>query len=338
MTRSARLPVVLAVLLAMASPALMPRASAAVTREEVERAIASGVRYLLRQQRADGSWPEVEDDARTGTTSLVTLALLTAGEPVDAPHIQRSLEYLRKFDPGQLDSVYAVSLQTMVFAAASPKADIVRIQANVAWLQEAQLKPGDHCPLARLVELQGLEDPPRRQLELAVRPARPERRQRGRREGPPRGLDGSPANTGTRYQLRDGSWSYTPDAGNGSTASMTCAGISSLVISGLKRFRGAEKLVGEHGVEDCGRGGTDPNPQAGIRWMSRNFMVGQNFGAGAAVEILLPLRPRAHRPAQPASGSSATTTGTAKGAEEIVHDQDKLDGFWRGASRSSATR
>src|SRR5271155_4556627 len=53
--------------------------AAAVTREEVERAIREGVRYLKGLQRDDGSWADVEADARTGVTSLVTLALLTAG-------------------------------------------------------------------------------------------------------------------------------------------------------------------------------------------------------------------------------------------------------------------
>src|SRR5437764_13998894 len=86
------------------------------------------------------------------------------------------------------------------------------------------------------------------------------------------------------YQHRDGSWSYTPDANNGTTASMTCAGISSLIITGLKRFRGEEKLVGEHGVEACGIGGADPSLARAINWMSTHFMVGHNFGAAQAGE------------------------------------------------------
>jgi len=36
-----------------------PSARAAVTREEVERAIREGVRYLKNEQRADGSWVDV---------------------------------------------------------------------------------------------------------------------------------------------------------------------------------------------------------------------------------------------------------------------------------------
>ena len=65
------------------------RSGAGVTREEVERAIRDGVRFLKSQQRDDGSWPDVEGDARSGTTSLVTLALLTAGETADSPTIRQ---------------------------------------------------------------------------------------------------------------------------------------------------------------------------------------------------------------------------------------------------------
>jgi hypothetical protein len=53
------------------------------------------------QHRADGSWTEVDEDARTGTTSLVTLALLTAGEAPDSPNVSRALAYLRNFDPNK---------------------------------------------------------------------------------------------------------------------------------------------------------------------------------------------------------------------------------------------
>ena len=38
-----------------------------------------------RSKAPDGSWPDADQAARTGTTSLVTLALLTAGEKADSP-------------------------------------------------------------------------------------------------------------------------------------------------------------------------------------------------------------------------------------------------------------
>lgn len=67
-----------------------PSARAAVTQEEVERSLREGVRFLKSQQRADGSWAEVSDAAPSGSTSLVTLALLTAGESVDSPTISQA--------------------------------------------------------------------------------------------------------------------------------------------------------------------------------------------------------------------------------------------------------
>ena len=121
-------------------------ASGGVTSEQVERAIREGVRFLKSQQQPDGSWTEAEAQVKTGTTSLVTLALLTAGEKVDSPTIQAALEHLRGFGPEQLHNTYAIGLQTMAFAAAEPERDRLRLLANVNWLEKAQLKPGDRAP------------------------------------------------------------------------------------------------------------------------------------------------------------------------------------------------
>src|SRR5262249_32779408 len=105
---------------ALPPAALAPQAHGAVTREQVENAIQKGIHYLKSTQRGDGSWVEADAEHR-GTTSLVVIALLTAGEPVNSPTITRALDHLRKFTPEQLKSTYAVALQTMAFAAATPE-------------------------------------------------------------------------------------------------------------------------------------------------------------------------------------------------------------------------
>ena len=306
---------------------LTPPARAAITREEVERAIRGGVRFLLSEQRSNGSWVDVEESARTGMTSLATLALLTAGESADSEPIRRALEYLRKFDPGQLDSVYSVSLQTMVFAAARPREDIIRIQSNVDWLQEAQIVPGDHAPWpgSWSYKMSKTErgDNSNAQYALLALNAASEVGVRVRPEVWKRARD-----YWQKHQLQDGSWAYTPDGSNPSTASMTCAGISSLVITGLKRFRGMERLVGDHDVEDCGRGGSDPNLEAGINWMATHFAVGQNFGAGSQWKYyyLYGLERTGRLSGVRFFGSH---DWYREGATELVHDQDRLDGSWK---------
>ena len=179
------------------------RLDAAVTREEVERAIRDGVRFLTQAQRGDGSWPDVHTDTKTGTTSLVTLALLTAGEKKDSPSVRAALDYLRKFGPDQLNSTYAIALQTMVYAAAEPERDQ---SAHRRQRELARIRPdqgGRPDPLAWLLDLFELEtDPARRQLEHPVRPARPQCRQRGRRTREARGVGPFPRLLGAVPEAR----------------------------------------------------------------------------------------------------------------------------------------
>ncbi len=77
------------------------------------------------------------------TTSLITLALLTAGEKPDSPIVRKAVDYLRNSGPNDLRSTYAIALQTMVFAAAEPERDMLRIANNVSWLERAQIRKGD---------------------------------------------------------------------------------------------------------------------------------------------------------------------------------------------------
>jgi Domain of unknown function (DUF4159) len=316
-----------ALVFAVAMDAARPSA-AGVTREEVERAIREGVRFLKSQQRDDGSWPDVEGDARSGTTSLVTLALLTAGERPDSPTIRKSLDLLRKLRPEDLRSTYAIGLQTMVFAAADPEQDRLRIAANVDWLERAQIKPADpvywpgswtYTDFKRgkhgdnsnsQYALLGLHAA----SEAGV-PVKPEVWTLAR-------------DYWTRSQKQDGSWAYTPES-PASSASMTCAGVSSLIISGLRRYQGQESLQGE-AIQNCGKGGTNRNLQRGIDWLARNFQVGENFPVGQVWKFyyLYGLE-RAGRLA--GIRYFGTHDWYRLGAEELVQQQNKLGGFWQGA-------
>ena len=126
------------------SDELSPEPPSSISDAHITRALHDGVRFLSRVQRSDGSWPDVESEGKTGTTSLVTMALLAAGEKPDSAGVRKALEYLRRFGPDQLQSTYAIALQTMVFADVEPEIDNVRIAANALWLE--RLKSGVAIP------------------------------------------------------------------------------------------------------------------------------------------------------------------------------------------------
>ncbi|GAC1474763.1 MAG: DUF4159 domain-containing protein [Isosphaeraceae bacterium] len=301
-------------------------ARAAVSREQVELAIKRGTRFLKDAQRNDGSWSDDGLSNHKGITGLITLALLTAGEPAGSATISKALDYLRGFTPEQLDNTYAVALQTMTFAAATPEQDQLRIAAGVAWLERSQNKAdgSERWPGAWSYSEhgRGAGDNSNTQYALLGLNAASE--------------IGVPVNPEVwtlarvyweRQQLDDGGWGYIPNEPRAS-ASMTCAGISSLIITGLNRFRGQEFLAGDQ-IRDCGLGSYDPRLKRGIGWMARNFAVGENFGRDQSWKYyyLYGLERAGRLTGQRFFGEH---DWYREGAEELVHDQDPLQGFWQG--------
>ena len=165
-------------------------ARAGVTSEEVEQAIREGVKLPQgTQQQADGSWPEAEAQVHsTGTTSLVTLALLTAGEKTDSPTIQQSLDVPPRLRP-------AAAPQHLRHRAADHGLRRRRAR-DATGCGSSPTSTGWSAPrsspatgaLAGNLDLYGAQGTGRRQLQHPVRPAGPERRQRGRHAGQARGL------------------------------------------------------------------------------------------------------------------------------------------------------
>jgi serine/threonine protein kinase len=297
--------------------------------DEVEDAIRNAAGFLKSSQRADGSWGDIEYEAQTGITSLATLALLAAGEKPDSRSLRASLEYLRGLGPVQLRrKILAISLQTMAFSAAEPERDQLRIAANVRWLEQAQNKPENSDPWrGSWSENESGQGQPRDNLttqyalmalnaasEAGV-PVKPEVWARAR-------------DYWLRSQKLDGSWADNLNATN-STAEMSCAGISSLIIAGLRRYQGQEFLQGDS-ILNCGKGGVNRNIQRAIDWLANRFQVGQNFGAGQQWRFyyLYGLE-RAGRLA--GIRFFGPHDWYRLGAEQLVHEQNRFSGFWRGA-------
>ncbi|ADV61004.1 Prenyltransferase/squalene oxidase [Isosphaera pallida ATCC 43644] len=316
----------------MVTPAQAQPRGAQVTQEQVEKAIRLGVKSLRDKQQPDGSWRGFADDFAKyhGLTSLATLALINAGEPIDSPTVSRALEFIRRARPDQLDSTYAVALQVMALAAGDPQRDKVRIAAGVAWLERAQFRRED-SPRYAGAWTYGMnkgQRPDNSNSQFALL---------GLYAASEVGVEVKDSvwelarNYWERCQNNSGGWPYVIDDDT-STASMTCAGISSLVITGAKRVQSVETLVGDK-VRNCGEGGVVNNRiQAGINWMARRFQVDFNFTDGLGRQpwtyyYLYGLERAGRLSGQRYFGEH---DWYLRGAAKLVKEQDPLLGSWNG--------
>ncbi len=188
-----------------------PAGAAGVTREEVERAIREGVSFLKRQQRADGGWPDVEGEARSGTTSLVTLGAVDRrreGRFPDRPQCARAPAQAQARGPPQ-HLRHRPADHGLRRRRTRTRQAAHRRQRRLARAGPDQARRSGL--LARLVDLYRFQArQARRQLEFAIRPAGSARGQRGRRAGQARGLDPGPRLLGALAEAATGAGPIPP--------------------------------------------------------------------------------------------------------------------------------
>ena len=292
-----------------------------VSTAEVEQAIKRGVAYLLDRQQGNGGW------GPAGETALVTLALLTAGESPRSAPISRALEAVRTAPVNRAHEVYSVSLATMALAAADPVKYRDDIERNAVYLEQSQLGNGAWTYNAGFGRGNAGGDNSNSQYALL-----------GLQAASEAGFAVKPEvwRLARRYwettQTNQGGWGYTP--GGGPSGSMTCAGISSLIITGLKRVQGREALVNGR-IERCGEEAISPSLQRGIDWMATNFSVQTNPGSGQWHLYYLYGLERAGR----LSGRRffGSHDWYRDGAAALVRGQVPLGGYWDGQSGPEVT-
>jgi len=215
----------------------------ALTAEAVRRAIKHGVDNLKKSQNANGSWLG-HSGYEGGTTALVTLALLNAGESPESPQIQKSLKLILAIPRS---TTYEVSLRVLALSAADPTSTRYRstIQGDIEWLLKGQAAGGGWSYKAG----RGGSDASNSQFALlALSEANkydiviPKRHWRKAKRY-----------WFSLYSKKDGGFSYQPSSS--STGSMTCAGIASLVIVRENLFDLANLANGNQAI-CCG--GADP--------------------------------------------------------------------------------
>jgi hypothetical protein len=297
-----------------------------VSADQVRSAIDRAVAYLERQQNPNGTWAD-HTAYSGGITALCTLSLLNCGiEPHDE-RIQRALKYLRSLPPAQ---TYVVALQTMVFCAAEPKKDLLQIRRSAKWLEDTQIVTGDHkgcwsypSPAA------GNGDPSNSQFALL---ALYEAERAGIK------VNEKTWRLAQQYwqqtQNPDGSWPYRGGPGSGS---MTCAGITSLIIASGELNRGDAQVVNGQ-VQCCGDQQSNEAIENGLRWLERNFSVhtnpsggGSKSGQGNLLYYLYGVERTGRMTARRFIGQH---DWYREGADMLVHNQDQLSSFWKGTGNA----
>lgn len=312
-----------------------------LTSEQVRKSIERGVNWIKKQQNTEnGSWTEMRG-YKGGVPALCTLALLNAGVPPDDPVIRRSLAYLRTLT--KPEQTYCVALQTMVFCLASPDAagDRLQITKNVRWLEGAQIKDG---PLRGAwsysgTTVPGLGDNSNTQFALLAL-----------HEADRIGVKVSDRvwRLAKNYWLttqkkEDGSWGYRPD--EPSTGSMTCAGITSLVIT-MDRLTAGDASVSGDSVACCGEQEDIEPIERALDWLGRHFSVQRNPGPEGAIgsESLLyylygmervgRLTARRFFITPDRVGRGVAHDWYREGAKHLVSTQDTISGKWVGVGRA----
>ncbi len=254
--------------------------------DDVRNALNLGIRYLESTQRANGTWSEYNEgqyyNYQGGVTALCTLALLNAGESPQEKHVAKALAYVRTLPAGSdMDraTTYVISLQTMVLCRATPVLDADIIVRNVEWLEKTQIKTGpadrvggwtypippsngdgSNSQFALLALYEAARVAETGQIKLTIQ------RETWERAHKYWSYNQSPDN---------GSWAYYKGAL--STGSMTCAGISCLVISGDMLHEPDAKVIGEQ-IDGCYQASSEDqqNIDRGVKWLANHFSVKTN--------------------------------------------------------------
>ena len=242
--------------------------SAALVRRSIER----GKKHLLDSQLQNGSWLDISNGNYVeGTTALATLALLNCGVSPKSKPIQKAIERLIAIPSGDLKT-YVASLRLMVLTAADPKSFAVEIQRDVDWLVKNQVQGGrtaggwsypnpanskaadssnSQYALLALHEANSVgADIPKEVWQLAER------------------------YWAKCFDQRSGGFGYSV-SGDRVNGSMTCAGISSLIIC---QENLADQGVPERGGEVvcCQPNQTSEMISRSMKWLADRFSVKGN--------------------------------------------------------------
>ncbi len=247
-------------------------------RDRIKQAMTRGCDYLRRNQNSNGSWATPSSQFKqytVGMTSLAVMAQINCDVPVNSPHVQMGLNYLRS-QAGratELDhSVYQISLLIMALVAAEQfDEDLPRIRILARELELSMVQNGQNAGLWGYRVGQRGGSPDRSNGQYAVLALR---------EAAYAGVEVSQDtwrtvhNHWVQLQSNDGGWAYKAGENN-SIGSMTVAGLSTIGIT--SRMLMDDSDVDADGRPNCCQPAPTNNAmQRGRDWMAQRFSVLRN--------------------------------------------------------------
>lgn len=257
-----------------------------------EKAVAAGIDFLKTSQAADGSYSA---QAGPAVTALVTTAILRNGRSIDDPQVAKSLKYLEGFvqpnggicKPESNYKNYETCLAIVCFAAANKDGRYAKLLANAEKFVKGEQwdegegndpanpnyggagyggkKRPDLSNTSFLIDAlkaagRGPEDESIKKALVFVSRCQNLETEHNTTPFPAKNPDG-----GFYYTAAAGGDSMAGKTENGglrSYASMTYAGLKSMIYAGL--------------------GPDDPRTKAAVSWLKKNYALDSNPGMGPA--------------------------------------------------------
>ncbi len=226
-----------------------------VTADEVAAAVARGVAFLRRAQRADGSWNYPRGKHVQGATALAVYALSQAGVKPDDPAIVKGMDYVLREPP---IGTYEAACIAMAAASTNPAKYIKAIAQMRDYLVAVQQPNGMWDYSAGTVDRGGGDNSNTQFGLLGLHAAMSVGLQ------VPTPTLQAAYDHYARTQNADGGWGYRPN--DISYGSMTAAAVGALDVLGSRLY--VETVCGQYKV--------DPHLLGGFGWLAQNFTVTEN--------------------------------------------------------------
>lgn len=252
---------------------------AQVSSDQVKEAIRDAVSYLKRQQQSDGTWMKWTDKEKHGVTALATFALLNAGVAPQDPTVQKAAAVLKKMDI-ETAATYTMSFQTMVLCLENPKGNLAQIQKNVKWFEDRQWKNGTDFDGGWGYNWLGRDSTrPDNSISQVALLALHEAQIAGAQVKPDTWRL-SKKYWELQQRLKGagrGGFGYLVDEQKEKRGSMTCAGISSLIIA-TENALTLDDIMNNGRIQCCGGVNEDDGyrVEQAIQWVTRNFSVAKH--------------------------------------------------------------